>query len=113
VDWYACNDSNAQKWTRQANGTLLNPNSGLCLTDPNNNSATRLDIEACTGSAQQTWTFAGGSTGGNTVTVANPGNQTGTVGTAASVQVSASDSASGQTLTYSASGLPAGVSINT
>jgi serine protease len=52
-------------------------------------------------------------THGNTVTVTNPGNQTGTVGTAASLQISASDSASGQTLTYSASGLPAGLSINT
>ncbi|MGW3042095.1 putative Ig domain-containing protein [Kitasatospora sp. NPDC001159] len=51
-------------------------------------------------------------THGNTVTVTNPGNQTGTVGTAASLQVSASDSASGQTLTYSATGLPAGLSIN-
>jgi hypothetical protein len=53
---------------------------------------------------------AGG--GGNTVTVTSPGNQTGTVGTAASLQVHASDSASGQTLTYSATGLPAGLSIN-
>ncbi|RAG86284.1 hypothetical protein DN069_07445 [Streptacidiphilus pinicola] len=52
-----------------------------------------------------------GSTG-NTVTVTNPGTQTGTVGTAASLQISASDSASGQTLTYSATGLPAGLSIN-
>ncbi len=52
------------------------------------------------------------STGGNTVTVTSPGNQTGTAGTAASVQVHASDSASGQTLAYSASGLPAGLSIN-
>ena len=54
----------------------------------------------------------GTSTGGNTVTVTNPGNQTSTVGTAASLQINASDSASGQTLTYSASGLPAGLSIN-
>jgi hypothetical protein len=54
-----------------------------------------------------------GSTGtGNTVTVTNPGSQTGTVGTAASLQVTATDSASGQTLTYSASGLPAGLSIS-
>ncbi|HJP78324.1 MAG TPA: putative Ig domain-containing protein [Pseudonocardiaceae bacterium] len=53
-----------------------------------------------------------GNGGGNTVTVTNPGNQTGTVGTAASLQIKASDSASGQTLTYSASGLPAGLSIN-
>jgi Glycosyl hydrolase family 12/Cellulose binding domain/Putative Ig domain len=49
---------------------------------------------------------------GNAVTVTNPGNQTGTVGTAASLQVRASDSASGQTLSYSASGLPPGESIN-
>jgi serine protease len=49
---------------------------------------------------------------GNTVTVTNPGNQTGTVGTAVSLQIHASDSASGQTLTYSAAGLPAGLSIN-
>ena len=52
------------------------------------------------------------STGGNTVTVTGPGNQTGTVGTAASVQVHASDSASGQTLAYNATGLPAGLSVN-
>src|SRR6202044_2119619 len=49
---------------------------------------------------------------GNTVTVTNPGSQVGAVGTAASLQVHASDSASGQTLTYSATGLPAGLSIN-
>ncbi|WP_345458504.1 putative Ig domain-containing protein [Actinoallomurus oryzae] len=56
--------------------------------------------------------FGGGSSGGNTVTVTNPGSQTSTVGTAVSLQIQASDSASGQTLTYSASGLPAGLSIN-
>jgi acetylxylan esterase len=49
---------------------------------------------------------------GNTVTVTNPGSQTSTVGTAASVQVHATDSGSGQTLAYSASGLPAGLSVN-
>jgi subtilase family serine protease len=48
----------------------------------------------------------------NTVTVTNPGNQTGTVGTAVSLQISATDSQSGQTLTYTATGLPAGLSIN-
>jgi serine protease len=53
-----------------------------------------------------------GGGGSNTVTVTNPGNQTGTVGTAVSLQISASDSASGQTLTYSATGLPAGLSIS-
>jgi hypothetical protein len=53
-----------------------------------------------------------GGGGGNTVTVTNPGSQTSTVGTAVSLQISASDSASGQTLTYTASGLPAGLSIS-
>jgi len=56
--------------------------------------------------------FQSTSTTGNTVTVTSPGNQTSTVGTAASLQITATDSASGQTLTYSATGLPAGLSIN-
>ena len=56
--------------------------------------------------------LGGGTTGGNTVTVTNPGTQTGTVGTAASLQIHATDSAAGQTLAYSATGLPAGLAIN-
>ena len=54
----------------------------------------------------------GGGSTGNTVTVNNPGNQSSTVNVAKSVQVTATDSASGQTLTYAATGLPAGESIN-
>lgn len=50
--------------------------------------------------------------GGNTVTVTNPGSQSTTVGTAVSLQIQATDSDSNQTLTYSATGLPAGLSIN-
>ena len=68
------------------------------------------DSSGPTGSATFSWVV--GSSTGNTVTVTNPGSQSGTVGTAASLQVSASDSASGQTLSYSASGLPAGLSIS-
>jgi hypothetical protein len=67
------------------------------------------DSTGPTGSATFTWTV--GSTGADTVTVTNPGSQAGTVGTAASLQVHATDSAVGQTLTYSATGLPAGLSI--
>jgi Putative Ig domain/PLD-like domain len=51
-------------------------------------------------------------TSSGTVTVTNPGSQSGTAGAAASLQIHASDSASGQTLTYSATGLPAGLSIS-
>ncbi|HEU5425318.1 MAG TPA: cellulose binding domain-containing protein, partial [Actinocrinis sp.] len=54
-----------------------------------------------------------GSSGGDTVTVTNPGGQSGTVGTpVGEVQVHATDSAAGQALTYAASGLPAGLSIS-
>jgi phosphatidylinositol-3-phosphatase len=52
------------------------------------------------------------SAGGNTVTVTNPGAQATTVGTPASLQIAATDSASGQTLTYGATGLPAGLAVN-
>ncbi|MGH9171282.1 MAG: putative Ig domain-containing protein, partial [Acidimicrobiales bacterium] len=55
----------------------------------------------------------GGSTPppANTVTVTNPGNQTTTVGSSVSLQISATDSG-GASLTYSATGLPAGLSIS-
>ncbi|KIF04627.1 hypothetical protein PL81_17690 [Streptomyces sp. RSD-27] len=64
------------------------------------------------GTPNGTAAFTGGSTGGNTVAVTNPGSQSSTVNTAASLQIQATDSASGQTLTYSATGLPPGLSIN-
>ena len=51
-------------------------------------------------------------TSANTVSVTNPGSQTGVVGTAATLSIQASDSASSQTLSYSATGLPPGLSIN-
>jgi len=70
------------------------------------------DSTGASGSATFSWTVAGDGTG-NTVTVTNPGNQTGTVGTPiSSVQIQATDSAAGQTLSYTASGLPAGLSIS-
>ncbi|MGF1427219.1 alkaline phosphatase family protein [Kitasatospora sp. LaBMicrA B282] len=56
--------------------------------------------------------FTTAQTGGNTVTVTNPGTQSATVGTAASLQLAATDSDPTQTLTYSATGLPAGLSIS-
>jgi serine protease len=52
----------------------------------------------------------GGS--GNTVTVTNPGSQSTKRNTAVSLQIIATDSASGQTLTYTATGLPHGLTIN-
>ena len=76
----------------------------------NSVTVTAKDTTGASGSASFTWTI--NAVTGNTVTVTNPGSQTGTVGTAASLQITATDSASGQTLTYSATGLPAGLSIS-
>nr|WP_243639938.1 putative Ig domain-containing protein [Streptacidiphilus pinicola] len=55
--------------------------------------------------------FTAGTSSAETVSVTNPGSQTGAVGTAVSKQVAATDSA-GKSLTYSATGLPAGLSIS-
>ena len=49
---------------------------------------------------------------GAPVTITTPGSQEGIVGTAVSVAVTAADSTSGQTPTFSATGLPSGVSIS-
>ncbi|MFG3281923.1 putative Ig domain-containing protein [Streptomyces sp. NPDC048111] len=64
------------------------------------------------GTPNGTAAFTGGTSTGNTVSVTNPGNQSTQVNTAVSVQIHATDSDSGQSLTYSATGLPAGLSIN-
>jgi hypothetical protein len=53
-----------------------------------------------------------GAPAGNIITVVNPGGQAATQDVAFSLQVHALDSASGQTLTYAAAGLPAGLSID-
>jgi len=62
------------------------------------------------------WEFqvfgTGGGTGGNTVTVTSPGSQTTAAGTSVSLQIQGTDSGSGQTLAYSATGLPPGLSIS-
>jgi subtilase family serine protease len=62
-----------------------------------------------TGTASFSWTVGGAST--STVTVTNPGNQSSTVGHSVSVTVKGTDSA-GRPLTFSATGLPAGLSIS-
>ncbi|MFT4029144.1 MAG: arabinofuranosidase catalytic domain-containing protein [Protaetiibacter sp.] len=55
VQLYDCNGNAAQVWTQQADGTLLNPNSGKCLTSPGGSTVngTQLVIDTCTGSASQ------------------------------------------------------------
>jgi hypothetical protein len=67
------------------------------------------DSTGASASAVFNWTINPGPP--PAVTVTNPGSQSSLAGTAASLQVAASDS-NGLTLTYSAAGLPPGLSIN-
>ncbi len=95
-------------------GLSINSSTGLISGTPttagtSSVTVTATDTTGAHGSASFTWTV---NPVPNTVSVTNPGNQTSTVGSAVSLQIQASDSASGQTLTYSAAGLPAGLSIN-
>jgi O-glycosyl hydrolase len=102
--------------TGVANGATVTP----YLSDSSSNVAAQSTTTVSGGAFSYTMparslvTFeipASSTTPGNTVTVTNPGGQTGQAGTAASLQIKATDSASGQTLTYSATGLPTGLSI--
>ncbi|MFI1362599.1 putative Ig domain-containing protein [Streptomyces griseochromogenes] len=63
------------------------------------------------GTPNGTTAFTAGTSTGNTVTVTNPGSQSTTTGGSAGLQIHATDSA-GAALTYSASGLPTGLSID-
>jgi O-glycosyl hydrolase len=110
--------SYALSGTGTPNGATVTP----YLTNSSSNAAAQATTSVSGGSfsatipARSLVTYVVGASGsgggGNTVTVTNPGPQASTVGTAASVAIHATDSGSGQTLSYSAAGLPAGLSIS-
>ena len=62
VELWDCNGVGGQQWVPQANGTLLNPQSGLCLTSPGGSTAngTVLDIETCADSVGQQFLISNG-----------------------------------------------------
>ncbi len=115
-------------WTEPASNSYWNgaENGDVCAWITPGTSGGAFDLSTSTGSfaVQTTWgnDGSGGSgaceashaivANGNTVSVTHPGSQTASLGPPVSLQISASDSDSGQTLTYSASGLPGGLSIN-
>ena len=116
----ATDSASGQSFTWSASGlpagVSVNSGSGLISGTPSaaasgTATVTATDTTGASGSTSFGWTVSS-TGGGNTVTVTNPGSQSGTVGTAVSLQISGSDSASGQTLTYTATGLPAGLSIS-
>ena len=71
VELWDCNGVGGQKWAQQANGSLLNPQSGLCLDDPGGNTAngTLLQIWTCNGTPAQAFSVNGGGM------IAAPGGQ--------------------------------------
>ncbi|MEH0578400.1 putative Ig domain-containing protein [Streptomyces sp. B21-108] len=86
-------------------------NNGSCSTSYFCTAGTGYDGPTGWGTPNGTAAFTSGTSTGNTVTVTNPGSRSTTTGSSVSLQISASDSA-GATLTYSASGLPTGLSIS-
>ncbi|POX43597.1 putative Ig domain-containing protein [Streptomyces sp. Ru72] len=84
---------------------------GSCSTSYFCTAGTGYDGPTGWGTPNGTTAFSSGGSTGNTVTVTNPGNQSTTTGGSVSLQIKATDSA-GAALTYSATGLPTGLSIN-
>jgi beta-glucosidase len=94
----------------QANLQFWNSSTNAWATSTGNYTVSVGDSDA---SLPLTGTLAVDSTQiGQTVSVTNPGPQEGIAAVGANVPISATDSTSGQTLSYSATGLPAGTSIN-
>ncbi|MFC9925896.1 putative Ig domain-containing protein [Streptomyces sp. NPDC127190] len=102
------------KYPYQHTGNLYDVtsgNNGSCSPSYFCTAGTGYDGPTGWGTPNGTAAFTSGSTGGNTVTVTNPGSQSTTTGGSVSLQIKATDSA-GAALTYSATGLPTGLSIN-
>ena len=106
--WPYANTGSLNDVTTGNNGTC-SP-SLLCTAAPGWDGPTGLGTPSGTAAFSATGGGGGGG-GGNTVTVTNPGSQSSTVGTAANLPISATDSG-GATLSYGATGLPPGLSIN-
>ncbi|MFI1762096.1 putative Ig domain-containing protein [Streptomyces sp. NPDC020800] len=102
------------KYPYQHTGNLYDVtsgNNGSCSPSYFCTAAAGYDGPTGWGTPNGTTAFTAGTSSGNTVTVTNPGSQSTTTGGSASLQIHATDSA-GAALTYSASGLPTGLSIN-
>lgn len=93
-------------------GLKLHAATGVISGTPTSGSGSTFTAEVSDAQNPPATASATFSLSANTVTVSSPGDQTTIAGTAVSLQLAASDSAAGQALTYSATGLPAGLSIS-
>ena len=67
VQLWDCNATGSQTWVAQANGGLLNPQSGRCLDVPGGNTtpgAVQLQLYDCNGGASQIWRLPPGPVNG-------------------------------------------------
>jgi hypothetical protein len=93
-------------------GLKLHAATGVISGTPTSGSGSTFTAEVSDAQNPPATASATFSLSANTVTVSSLGDQTTIAGTAVSLQIAASDSAAGQALTYSATGLPAGLSIS-
>ncbi|MGC1565097.1 MAG: putative Ig domain-containing protein [Trebonia sp.] len=93
-------------------GLKLHAATGVISGTPTSGSGSTFTAEVSDAQNPPATASATFSLSANTVTVSSPGDQTTIAGTAVSLQIAAGDSAAGQALTYSATGLPAGLSIS-
>ncbi len=101
-----CDGSPVQQWQADlSDGTIRNVAADKCLTAPIGGG--HLLVSTCTGASNQQWRVPG-----QAVTVAPPGDQTSVVGAATSLQIKASTTSPGARLTYTATGLPPGLSMD-
>jgi hypothetical protein len=113
----AATDGNNDPLTYSATGLpaglSINPSTGLITSTPTTAETTSVTVTADDGrGGQGTATFNWTINPANaSPVVTNPGNQSSRIGVALSLSIVATD-ANGDTLTYSATGLPAGLSIN-
>jgi subtilisin family serine protease len=98
-----CSGAATQKWQPGSGGTLKNPATGLCLNAASSANRTQFTLETCNGSGHQVWTLPS-----TPAAVTHPGEQIFWFTGAVNLSMAA-DSAP---RTYQASGLPAGLSID-
>jgi len=59
IQLHTCNGTAAQQWDQNSSGELVNPASGLCLTDNSDGATnkTQLELETCADTSGQVWTL--------------------------------------------------------
>jgi YVTN family beta-propeller protein len=113
----SASDPNGDTLTFSASGLPtglgIQPSTGLITGTPTVTGVYNVTATVSDGTSTDSESFTWTITGGNVApVVTNPGDQSGTVGAAVDLAIVASDPNPGDTLTYSASGLPAGLGIN-